>query len=202
MRKNNHKIMIFLSVLVLMAFTIDSVHSRGRGGGNRSHASRSGPAHTGSMNSSRAYKSDPGSKTRTSNQGTRQETQRTTSQDRQTNRGDNRDERYEQRDDTRNDRQDYADDVRDDRQDFYEDNRYGHGRYYYNDDDWLKAFTAGTVIAVGTAVAVSSFQSTSCPSTTTSYNGVDYYKCGNTWYTKGYQSGDVVYIASEPPAGY
>ena len=33
-------------------------------------------------------------------------------------------------------------------------------------------------------------------------NGVGYYQCGTTWYSRAYQSGNVVYMACPPPAGY
>ena len=36
----------------------------------------------------------------------------------------------------------------------------------------------------------------------TAVNDVTYYRCSNAWYTRGYQSGNVVYIPSNPPAGY
>ena len=217
MTKYKHIFMILFSIFALMVFTVDSVYSRGARGarGSGANISRRGPAHTGSMNRSRAYRSNPSYTSRSSNRVQRQETRRTTTQDRQTNRitnsedrrtdrGDRRDDRYDNRDDVRDDRQDFRDDTRDDWQDYYDDDRYGYryGRYYYDDDDWLEVFAAGAAIAVGTAVAISAFQSTSCPTDTTSFDGIVYYKCGSTWYTKGYQSGDVVYIASDPPTGY
>ena len=77
-----------------------------------------------------------------------------------------------------------------------------HGYYYQDDDEWARAFAAGTIIAPGTAVAVSAFQSTDCSSSQTMVGDYAYYQCGSTWYTKGYQSGDVVYIATTPPPGY
>jgi hypothetical protein len=36
----------------------------------------------------------------------------------------------------------------------------------------------------------------------TAVNDVTYYRCSDAWYTRGYQSGNVVYIPSNPPAGY
>jgi len=197
----------FLAIFILMTITMESVYSRGGGRGGGS-VSRSGPASSGSMNQSRANRSSQRTTSASSNRGNRQENRTTNTGDRQTNRNETRDDRYDHRNETRDDRYDNRDDVRDDRQDFADDVRddrydyYGHGRYYYDDNDWAKIFAAGAIVAVGTAVAVSAFQSTSCPSSYAIYSNTTYYQCGDTWYTKGYQSGEVVYIATTPPAGY
>lgn len=36
----------------------------------------------------------------------------------------------------------------------------------------------------------------------TAVNDVTYYRCSDAWYKRGYQSGEVVYIPTDPPAGY
>jgi hypothetical protein len=36
----------------------------------------------------------------------------------------------------------------------------------------------------------------------TSVDNVTYYRCSNAWYTRGYEGGNVVYIPTNPPAGY
>ena len=36
----------------------------------------------------------------------------------------------------------------------------------------------------------------------TAVNDVTYYRCSDAWYKRGYQSGNVVYIPTDPPAGY
>jgi hypothetical protein len=41
-----------------------------------------------------------------------------------------------------------------------------------------------------------------CAGTTVIVNGASYYQCGTTWYSRGYQSGTVVYIVGGPPPGY
>jgi hypothetical protein len=33
-------------------------------------------------------------------------------------------------------------------------------------------------------------------------DGIHYYKCGTTWYSRGNQGGTVVYIVSGAPSGY
>jgi hypothetical protein len=33
-------------------------------------------------------------------------------------------------------------------------------------------------------------------------NGATYYQCGTTWYSRGYQSGTVVYVSGGPPPGF
>jgi hypothetical protein len=155
------------------------------------------------MSGSRASRSSSQTSTRqgSSNRSQRQDNRSGNTENRQSNRQDNKGDRQDYRDDARGDRQDYADDARGDRQDHYDDH-YRHGHYYHDNNEWGRAFAAGAIVAVGTAVAVSAFQSTDCPSSQTMVGDVAYYQCGSTWYTKGYQSGDVVYIATEPPAGY
>jgi hypothetical protein len=32
-----------------------------------------------------------------------------------------------------------------------------------------------------------------------SVNGVNYYQCGPTWFTRNYVDGDVAYVATNPP---
>jgi hypothetical protein len=57
-------------------------------------------------------------------------------------------------------------------------------------------------VAVG-AVARSNYVVTlSCTPTIVVSNGVTYYNCGSSWYTRGNVSGDVVYIIATVPAGY
>ncbi|HSC75569.1 MAG TPA: hypothetical protein VLB90_04945 [Pseudomonadales bacterium] len=36
----------------------------------------------------------------------------------------------------------------------------------------------------------------------TEVNDVAYYRCSDTWYKRGYESGNVVYIPTDPPVGY
>jgi len=212
MSKFKSTFIVVISILVIATLSIDYAYSRGGrggGGGGGARASKSSPARSGSMNNNRANKASSqtstrqGSSSRTQQKSSRQENRQGNSGDRQDYRDDARGDRQDYSDDARGDRQDYADDARGDRQDYYEDNyRHGHGNYYYDDNDWGRAFAAGAIVAVGTAVAVSAFQSTDCPSSQTMVGDVAYYQCGSSWYTKGYQSGDVVYIATSPPAGY
>ncbi len=202
MSKFKGTFIVVISILVIATLSIDYAYSRGGRGGGRGgggHASKSSPARSGSMSNNRASSQTStrqGSSNRSQNRSSNQE-------NRQGNRQDNSGNRQDYRDDSRGDRQDYADDAREDRQDYYDDNyRHGHGHYYHDDNDWARAFAAGAIVAAGTAVAVSAFQSTDCPSSQTMVGDIAYYQCGSTWYTKGYQSGDVVYIAAAPPPGY
>jgi hypothetical protein len=41
-----------------------------------------------------------------------------------------------------------------------------------------------------------------CSPTAVVVGGVTYYRCGDGWYSRGYSSGDVAYIAVDPPPGY
>jgi hypothetical protein len=38
--------------------------------------------------------------------------------------------------------------------------------------------------------------------TTVIVNNVTYYNCNSTWYSRGYEGGEVVYIVTSAPAGY
>lgn len=50
--------------------------------------------------------------------------------------------------------------------------------------------------------AASSDYVTSVPCATTEVvNGSTYYHCSSTWYRRGYEGGEVVYIIVSPPAG-
>jgi hypothetical protein len=98
-------------------------------------------------------------------------------------RQDRRDERREERQQHREDRRDYLDDEWDDH----------HDRYY----------GTGVVTGVAIGAAASSDYVTSEPcSTTKVINGTTYYHCGSTWYTRGYEGDELVYIIVSPPAGY
>jgi hypothetical protein len=87
--------------------------------------------------------------------------------------------------------------VREDRQDYYDDrwdDYYDHRHY--------GGAALVTGMAVGAAAARSNYV-TSVPCETTIVVGsVTYYHCGSTWYSRGYESGNVVYIVTSAPAGY
>jgi hypothetical protein len=38
-----------------------------------------------------------------------------------------------------------------------------------------------------------------CSASPYAWNGVSYYQCGSTWYTRGYVDGNVGYVVSGPP---
>ena len=104
-------------------------------------------------------------------------------------------DRQERRDEIREDRQQHRDDAREDRQDYLDDEWDDHHHNYYGG--------AGVVTGVAVGAAVSSNYVTSVPcSTTEVVNGSTYYHCGSTWYSRGYEGGEVVYIIVSPPAGH
>lgn len=88
--------------------------------------------------------------------------------------------------------------MQEDRQDFYEDewDDHWHGHYHYGGG---AAFVTG--VAVG-ASTVSVLTTLPCNAMAVTVNGVTYYQCGSTWYSRGYESNTVVYIVSNPPPGY
>jgi len=100
-----------------------------------------------------------------------------------------------QRDRDPGDRQERRDEVREDRQDYLDDEWDDHHDHYYGG--------VGVVTGVAVGAAASSNYVTSAPcSTTEVVNGSTYYHCGSTWYSRGYEGGEVVYIIVSPPAGY
>ena len=110
-------------------------------------------------------------------------------------------DRQEKRNENREDWQDHASGAREDRQDFAEDQWDDH-RYGYGYNNTGAAFVTG--VAVGAAVASPTYVTTlPCAGTTVVVNGsTSYYQCGTTWYSRGYQSGTVVYISGGAPPGY
>jgi hypothetical protein len=47
-----------------------------------------------------------------------------------------------------------------------------------------------------------SFSSLSCTRSTVTIDYVTYYRCGDDWYQRAYNGGDVTYIVVAAPAGY
>jgi hypothetical protein len=119
--------------------------------------------------------------------------------DRQGNRQDNAGDRQGSRDDNREDWQQHQNENREDWQDFAEDEWDDHYHHGYNNTG--AAFVTG--VAVGAAVASPTYVTTlPCNGTMVGINGINYYQCGNTWYSRGYQGGTVVYIVNSPPPGF
>ena len=159
---------------------------RGGGGG----FSRSSPAAGGGF-SSRSAAQQP------SRQAPRQETRREQPRDSGKDRGDRDDahEDWQQHgDDAREDRQDHRDDAREDRQDFVEDEWDDHRRRHVG-----AAVVTG--VAIGAAASTNYVYSVPCR-TTILVGNVTYYHCSSTWYSRGYEGGEVVYIITSAPAGY
>lgn len=94
-----------------------------------------------------------------------------------------RDDRQEHRDEIREDRQEHLKDAREDRQDFIDDERddYYDDHYHYGGVAYVTYAPCSTTVVVG---------------------GSTYYHCSSTWYSRGYQGGEVVYIVTSAPAGY
>jgi hypothetical protein len=57
-------------------------------------------------------------------------------------------------------------------------------------------------VAVGALASSNYVVTLSCTPTIVVANGVTYYNCDSTWYTRGNVSGDVVYVIGTAPAGY
>jgi hypothetical protein len=46
------------------------------------------------------------------------------------------------------------------------------------------------------------FYDTGCTPTSVVVGGDAYYRCGNSWYRRGYSGDDVTYVVVDPPPGY
>jgi hypothetical protein len=197
------KLSLFVVAFIFLVGAIDT-YARGRGSGggdNRSanrNMNRSGPARTGSMKSSDFNRQSSRSSSRNverSSNTERQANRQSSNTERQANRQGNQENRQDYHTENREDWQDYGNNARNDRQDYYDD-----------DWDWGDNVeypgAAAAVIAVGTALTVSAFNSQTCNPTAVSVGGVTYYQCGSNWYNQAYQEGDVVYVSVEAPPGY
>lgn len=135
---------------------------------------------------------------------------------RQGNLQENQGQRQGQLEEGREDRQDYRDEAREDRQDYYEDWD-DHGYYYGYDDDFAEAMVVGVTVGAVFAAAdyeddvatttttitnvtnVTALASLPCEARITVANGISYYQCDTTWYTRAYEGDNVVYVPSGPP---
>lgn len=194
MRPGNH-VAILLVATVALVFVVTEADSRGarHSGGY----SRAGVASSGSF-SARADR-------RSRQQADRQA-------GRQTSQGDQQDDRQQWKDEDREDKQDYIEDRQEDRQDFVDDHD-DHWDNHHNDwDDDDGEFLAGAIVGatvVGVAAAASTPEPTTvyvttlpCEATAVSVEGVSYYKCGDSWYTRGYAGSQVTYLSVPPPPGF
>jgi hypothetical protein len=189
--KLNTHLATFLVATVTLAFIAVEADSRGRGGG----FSRAGVASGG------AFSARAGD--RSSQQANRQATH-------QTNQGDLQDDRQQWKDEDREDKEDFVEDRQEDRQDYVEDNddHWDNRHDDWDDDDG--EFLAGAIVGatvVGVAAAASApttvyVTTLPCAATAVSVEGVSYYKCGDSWYTRGYAGSQVTYLPVPPPAGF
>ncbi|HML96252.1 MAG TPA: hypothetical protein PKC29_12570 [Thermodesulfobacteriota bacterium] len=225
------RLFIFTAVFVFVAGAALDAYSRGGRGGGRGgggghrmsgnrNISRSGPARSGSMRSSNFNRGSRSSEqmsrsgsSRQLGQGSHQQARQKAqdfkannpdaAQKIQDNRGDRQDDRQDWKDQNREDWQQYGRNARNDRQEYYE-----HHDYYEYHDDWEWGenveypYAAATVIALGTALTVSAFNSLTCTPTVVTVGAVTYYQCGPNWYNQAYQNGDVVYMSVAAPPGY
>lgn len=194
MRPGTHAVSVLVATVTLV-FMVNQADSRGlRSSGGYS---RAGVASGGSF-SARA-------EGRSGQQAGRQA-------ERQTNQGDQQDDRQEWQDENREDKQEFVEDRQDDRQDFIEDNDdhwdHHHDDWDDNDGELLAGAIVGATI-VGVAAAASTPEPTTvyvstlpCAATAVSVEGVSYYKCGDSWYTRGYAGSQVTYLSVPPPAGF
>ena len=215
---------LFCTLLALVFLAVD-VAARGRGGGGRGggrpNISRSGPAgggsfgrSRGSMGSNRGSMSRPptgqggrgdraGSRPNAPSEGRvnrgdarsdrggdrndqqqgRQDDRNAQQQDRQDNRGDQQQDRQDNRQDLVNDRQEFRQDVYGEYQE----------RNEWYEDRWK--------YAVGASLTAATFRTLTCASRTVVVNGVTYYNCGPTWYSRAYTGGSVTYVVVTAPSG-
>jgi len=70
-------------------------------------------------------------------------------------------------------------------------------------DGWAAAIAGFVVGTTLTAASFSSMQSnTACSLSEVTVNGVRYYKCGSTWYTRVMDGSNINYVVVSAPVGY
>ena len=102
--------------------------------------------------------------------------------------------------DRQEDRQDFIDDELDDDWD----------DRWHDDDDVAAAFVVGTAVGAvaGAAAAdsettyVSTVTTLPCTAEEVVVENITYYQCETTWYYRGYQGNNVVFVVTNPPPGY
>ena len=184
---------IFLFCLTTFLASLAEARGRGgRGGGMRGGGgfSRSSPAAGGGFSSRSAARQPQRQMQR--------EMPRQQPRERQRDPSEGREDRQEHRDEAREDRQDHRDEAREDRQDFIDDEWDDH----HHDDDWDEGAAFVTGMAVGAAMNRNKYVYSVPCSTTVIVGGITYYHCASTWYSRGYEGGEVVYIITTAPAGY
>jgi hypothetical protein len=114
------------------------------------------------------------------------------------------------------DRQEYGEDFWEEGYGYYGP-AYWHGGVWVGDwdevhvvhiDDDEGVEWAGVVagFAIGTAITAATFQSATtqagCALSEVQVNGQTYFHCGNTWYARAMQEGEVRYLVVAPPPGF
>lgn len=143
---------------------------------------------------------------RQDNQGTRQESSSERQQQRQDAAGENQKSRQDYAEDSREDWQEHHDQNREDWQDHYEDEHDDWDDRWHDDGDVAAALVVGAAVGVAVGVTAAAVASSPtyvtvlpCTATVVVRGSVTYYQCGSTWYTRGYQSGTVVYMVGPAP---
>jgi hypothetical protein len=132
--------------------------------------------------------------------------------DRTGDREQSREDWQQHREDMQQDRQEYAKKAREDWQEYAEWDEGGgywvggwYGPVYHDDDvdDWV-VFVSG--LALGTALSSAAYSSmkteTKCTPTEVTVNQITYLKCGDNWYNRVMQGGQVNYVVVAPPPGF
>ena len=178
-------------VFCMTTFIASMVEARGgRGGGGRGGGGRGGGGFSRSSPAAGGGFSSRSAANKPSRQSPRQETRKEKPRTPDRDSGN----RQENRDDAREDRQQHRDNAREDRQDFVEDEWDDHHRRHVG-----AALVTG--VAIGAAAHNNYVYSVPC-STTIIVGTITYYHCSSTWYSRGYEGGEVVYIITSAPAGY
>ncbi len=170
-------------LLLMFVFAALEVEARGgrRGGGGRSF-SRSSPARSGSVRGSRPSSGRSFSRSSPARSGSvqgRRAYGRTPQATRRAGRSGRRDVRRDVRSERREIRRDVRSEI--------------HEHNEWHEDRWK--------FRVGTALTISAFRALSCATSTVVMDGVSYYRCGSTWYSRAYSGGNVTYVVVTPPAG-
>jgi hypothetical protein len=105
-------------------------------------------------------------------------------------------EDFHSRQERREERRENLDQAHDNGHDDHDDDHWDDHHYYYS------GYGYSDVVVVGTTTETVYVETLPCDYATVVVNGgVQYYRCDDTWYRRGYEGGTVVYIAGSPPPG-
>ncbi len=169
-------------VFVFAAAELEARRGGGGRGGRGGGFSRSSPARGGSFRGGRSGGGRNISRNSPARGGSVQGRRAYGGSPQASRRGGRSGRRHDERRDVRSERREVRHDVRSEIREFNE----------WHEDRWR--------FRVGMSLTMAAFRALSCASSAIVVDGVTYYHCGPTWYSRAYTDGNVTYVVVNPPA--